>query len=181
MKSFCDIFSLKCKNSVAEMNDEKAHKFVRFRRLFLVTMQYFQGQNATDFARFAGNAVAKRKPPTAVDGCILSLRAMQKTGVTVPGVPRRGRSHRGADPGEREQEDDGGNGKCREEFFLDPFQHGGPPPVLHCTSAAPSARQPASASSSGASWAMTLSAANTAPAATHSASQLRIHSPSPQP
>ena len=50
------------------MNDEKAHKFVRLRRLFLVTMQYFRGQNTIDFACFAGNAVAKRKPPTAVGG-----------------------------------------------------------------------------------------------------------------
>ena len=47
--------------------------------------------------------------------------------------------------------------------------------------AAPSARQASKASSSGASLQVTLSAAKTQPAPTQSSSQVRIHSPSPQP
>ncbi len=46
---------------------------------------------------------------------------------------------------------------------------------------APSASQAASASVSGSSWQITLSQANTMPAARQLSSQVRIHSPSPQP
>ena len=46
---------------------------------------------------------------------------------------------------------------------------------------APSASQAASASASGSSWQVTLSQANTMPAARQLSSQVRIHSPSPQP
>ena len=46
---------------------------------------------------------------------------------------------------------------------------------------APSASQAASASASGSSWQITLSQANTMPAARQLPSQVRIHSPSPQP
>ena len=46
---------------------------------------------------------------------------------------------------------------------------------------APSASQAASASASGSSWQITLSQANTMPAARQLSSQVRIHSPSPQP
>ena len=49
------------------------------------------------------------------------------------------------------------------------------------TSAAPRALQDATASSSGASLQITLSQARTAPVSLHVSSQLRIHSPSPQP
>ena len=49
------------------------------------------------------------------------------------------------------------------------------------TSAAPRALQDATASSSGASLQITLSQARTAPSSLHLSSQLRIHSPSPQP
>src|SRR5699024_1545168 len=48
-------------------------------------------------------------------------------------------------------------------------------------SAAPSALHASSASSSGASLQMTLSQTSSAPSSAHRVSQLRIHSPSPQP
>ena len=53
--------------------------------------------------------------------------------------------------------------------------------AAYSVSAAPSDLQAASASSSGASLQITLSQANTAPSAAQVSSQLRIHSPSPQP
>lgn len=135
-----------------------------------------------------------RRPRSAVDGCIFCGAGMQNgaggsaRGHTrrgsvyrVPPAGGRGALHRRRDAGEREQEDGSGDGKRHKDLFLNPFEHGGPPPFLHAASAAPSARQLLSAASSGASWVMTLSAASTAPAAIQSASQLRIHSPSPHP
>ena len=53
--------------------------------------------------------------------------------------------------------------------------------AAYSASAAPSDLQAASASSSGASLQITLSQASTAPSAAQVSSQLRIHSPSPQP
>ena len=139
----------------------------------------------------------KKRPPTAVGGrrvhflrCGDAKRGRRKclwtyaVGRRLPGAPcgvPGGALHRRRDAGEREQEDGSGDGKRRKDLFLNPFEHGGPPPFLHAASAAPSARQLLSAASSGASWVMTLSAASTAPAAVQSASQLRIHSPSPHP
>lgn len=53
--------------------------------------------------------------------------------------------------------------------------------VFYAARAAPRALQAAAAASSGASLQMTLSQARTAPARRQDCSQLRIHSPSPQP
>ena len=179
------------------MNGKKAHKFIPPSPVFLVTMQHFLCRGEALPACSADNMAKKRRPPTAVGGrrvhflrCGDAKRGRQKcpgtyaVGRRLPGAPcgvPGGALHRRRDAGEREQEDGSGDGKRHKDLFLNPFEHGGPPPFLHAASAAPSARQLLSAASSGASWVMTLSAASTAPAAVQSASQLRIHSPSPQP
>ena len=53
--------------------------------------------------------------------------------------------------------------------------------IFHSTNALPKARQASSAASSGASQQVTLSHTRFSPASPQSFSQLRIHSPSPQP
>ena len=53
--------------------------------------------------------------------------------------------------------------------------------IFHSTNALPRARQASSAASSGASQQVTLSHTRFSPASPQSFSQLRIHSPSPQP
>ena len=53
--------------------------------------------------------------------------------------------------------------------------------IFHSTNALPKARQASSAASSGASQQVTLSHTRVSPASPQSFSQLRIHSPSPQP
>ena len=74
------------------------------------------------------------------------------------------------------------NGQIK-QLALDPASH-----AVHLLwrndayfSASPSFSQAAMASSSGVSWQITLSQTSTAPAVRQSSSQLRIHSPSPQP
>lgn len=178
------------------MNGKKAHKFIPPSPVFLVTMQHFLRRGEALPACSADNMAKKKTADRgrrstgaffAVWGCKTGQAEVPgdiRGGAAFTGCPLRGARgalHRRRDAGEREQEDGSGDGKRHKDLFLNPFEHGGPPPFLHAASAAPSARQLLSAASSGASWVMTLSAASTAPAAVQSASQLRIHSPSPHP